>query len=185
MLIYLLINLLTFYLLLTCLLTYLVLTYLLLSFLRIYLIMYWLTPYSRVLLQKQTDSQPVNKLPSYYGTRKFIAAFTNARQLSLSWTSSIYSIPRHPTSWRSILILSSHLRPSLPNGQTLTQNRAKILLPRWPDDICLCTPVLCRVQSSSFIARWIQSTFPTPVSSRYTSVLPSHLPVGHSTCFFL
>ena len=35
---------------------------------------------------------------------------------SLSWASSIQSIPLHPTSWRSILILSSHLRLGLPSG---------------------------------------------------------------------
>jgi len=31
-------------------------------------------------------------------------------QVILSWTSSIHSIPPQPTSWRSILILSFHLR---------------------------------------------------------------------------
>ena len=35
---------------------------------------------------------------------------------SLSWASSIQSIPSHPTSWRSTLILSSYLRLSLPSG---------------------------------------------------------------------
>jgi hypothetical protein len=43
-------------------------------------------------------------------------AFTTARHLSLSWTSLIQSMP-HPTSWRSILILSSHLRLGLPSGR--------------------------------------------------------------------
>jgi len=46
----------------------------------------------------------------------FITAFTNARHVSLSWTSSIQSILPHPTSWRSILILSSYLRLGLPSG---------------------------------------------------------------------
>ena len=45
----------------------------------------------------------------------FITAFTNARHLSLSWASSIESISPHPTSWRSILILS-HLCLGLPSG---------------------------------------------------------------------
>ena len=36
--------------------------------------------------------------------------------MSLSWASSIQSIPSHPTFWRSILILSSHLRLDLPSG---------------------------------------------------------------------
>ena len=48
--------------------------------------------------------------------RRFITAFTSARHLSLSWSSSIQSIPLHPTSWRSILILSSYLRLGLPSG---------------------------------------------------------------------
>ena len=37
-----------------------------------------------------------------------------------NWTSSIQSIPPHPTSWRSILILSSHLCLCLPSGLSLT-----------------------------------------------------------------
>ena len=47
---------------------------------------------------------------------EFTTAFTSARHLFVPWTSLIQSIPPHPTSWRSILILSSHLRLSLPSG---------------------------------------------------------------------
>ena len=43
-----------------------------------------LIPYSAVLLEKLTGSQLVKKFPSFYGTRRLITAFTNARQLSLS-----------------------------------------------------------------------------------------------------
>ena len=57
-----------------------------------------LTPWSRVLLEKLTGSQPVKKFPSFYGTRKFITAFTSVRHQSLSWASWIKSIPTHPTS---------------------------------------------------------------------------------------
>jgi len=74
-----------------------------------------LHPWSRFLLEKLTGFQPVNKIPSFHGTRRFITAFTSARHLSLSWASSIQSIAPHPTSWRSILILSSHLRLGLPS----------------------------------------------------------------------
>ena len=56
------------------------------------------------------------KFPAFYWTRRFITAFTSASHLSLSWASSIQSVPPHPTSWRSILILSSHLRLGLPSG---------------------------------------------------------------------
>jgi hypothetical protein len=74
-----------------------------------------ITQWSRV-LEKLTGLQLVNKFPAFYGTRSFITAFTSARHLSLSWASSIQSITPHPTSWRSILILSSHLRLGLPSG---------------------------------------------------------------------
>ena len=63
-----------------------------------------------------TGSQLVKKFPAFYGTRSLITAFTSARHLFLSWTSSIQSIPPHPTSWRSILLLSSHLRLGLPSS---------------------------------------------------------------------
>jgi hypothetical protein len=71
---------------------------------------YLLTPYSTVLLEKLTVSQLVKKFPTFYGTWRFITAFTRAHHLPLSWASSIYSMPSHPTSWRSISILSSHIR---------------------------------------------------------------------------
>ena len=71
-----------------------------------YLLTYLHTPWSRVLLEKLTGSQLVKKFPAFYGTRRFITAFTSARHLSLSWASSIQSIHRHSTSWRSILIFS-------------------------------------------------------------------------------
>ena len=46
----------------------------------------------------------------------FITALTSVRHLSLSWASPIQSIYPHPTSWRSVLILSTHLRLGLPSG---------------------------------------------------------------------
>jgi hypothetical protein len=49
-------------------------------------------------LKKLTSSQPVKKLPEFYATRRFIASFTSARQLSLFRASSIQSIPLHSTS---------------------------------------------------------------------------------------
>ena len=75
-----------------------------------------LIAWSRVLLEKLTGFQLVKKFPAFYGTRKLITAFTSSRHLSLSWASSIQSIPPHRTSWRSIIILSSHLRLGLASG---------------------------------------------------------------------
>ena len=74
------------------------------------------TPWCRVLLEKLTGLQLVKKFPAFHGTRRFINALTSVRYLSQSWTSIIQSIYPHPTSWRSILILSTHLRLGLPSG---------------------------------------------------------------------
>ena len=77
---------------------------------------YLLTPWCRVLLEKLTGLQLVKKFPAFHGTRRFITALTSLRHLSVSWTIPIQSIYPHPTSWRSIPILSTHLRLGLPSG---------------------------------------------------------------------
>ena len=81
-----------------------------------YLLTYLLTPRCRVLLEKLTGLQLVKKFPAFHATRSFITALTSVRHLSLSWASPIQSIYPHPTSWRSILISSTHLRLGLPSG---------------------------------------------------------------------
>ena len=81
-----------------------------------YLLTYSLTPWSRVLLEKVTGSHLAKIFPAKCG-----------EYLSLSWPTSIQSMPPHPTSWRSFLILTSHLRLGLASGhfpscfQTKTQ----------------------------------------------------------------
>ena len=80
-------------------------------------ITYILAPWCRVLLEKLTGLQLVKKFPAFHGTRKFITALTSVRHLSLSWASPIQSTYPHPTSCRSILILSTHLRLGLPSPQ--------------------------------------------------------------------
>ena len=82
----------------------------------IYSLDYLLTPRNRALLEKLTGFELVEKFPAFYGTRRFVTAFTSAHHLSLSWDRSIQSIPPHLTYCRSILILSSHLRLVLPSG---------------------------------------------------------------------
>ena len=81
---------------------------------------YLLTPWCRVLLEKLTGLQLVKKFPAFHGTRRFITALTSIRHLSLSWASLIQSIYPHPTSWRSILILSTHLCLGLPSDLFLS-----------------------------------------------------------------
>ena len=95
------------------------------TFLFTYLLTYLLTAWSTV-LQKLTGFQLV-KFPAFYGTRSFMTAFTNARHLPLSWASSIQSVPSLPTSWKSILILSSHILMCLPSGLFSSGFPTKIL----------------------------------------------------------
>jgi len=88
--------------------------------------MSWLTPWSRVILEKLTGSQLVKKFPAFYGTRKFIAAFTTDRDLSLSWARSVqYKLPSHIL--KIHLILSSHLRIDLTSGLFPSGNSTKTL----------------------------------------------------------
>jgi hypothetical protein len=80
------------------------LTYLL-TYLITYLLTYYLTYLLTYFKEQLTGLQLVKKFPSVDGTRRFITAFTNVRHLSRA--SSMQSIPPHPTSWRSILVLFS------------------------------------------------------------------------------
>ena len=56
------------------------------------------------------------EIPRISRNPKFITALTSVRHRSLFWASLIQSIYPHPTSWRSILILSTHLRLGLRSG---------------------------------------------------------------------
>ena len=101
------------------------------------LITYSLTPRSRV-LEKLTGSQLVKKFPAFYATWRFITAFTSAHHLSLSWARSVQSMPPHSTSWRTILIFSSHLRVGLPSG----------LFPSGFPTKTLYLPLLCPIRAT-------------------------------------
>ena len=76
-----------------------------------YLLTYLFTPWDRVLLEKLTRSWLVKKLTAFYGIRRFITAFTRAATCTYPEPDQSSPCPQ-PTSWRSNLILSSHLFPS-------------------------------------------------------------------------
>jgi hypothetical protein len=82
--------------------------------------------------------QVVKKFPAFYGTQRFFTVLTTVHQLSLSWANSIQSPQPPPTSWRSILILSSHLRLGLLNG----------LFPSGFPTNTLCTPLSSPIKFS-------------------------------------
>ena len=99
---------------------------------------YLLTACSRVLLEKLTRLQLAKKFPAFHGTQRFITALTSFRHLSLSWVSPIQSIHPHPTSWRSVLILSNHLR-RLPSGLLPSGFPSKTPSAGTQLFVCLCT----------------------------------------------
>jgi len=55
------------------------------------------------------------KFPAFYGTRRFITAFTSARHLFLSWARLIQSMPPIPL-LEGAFDLSFHLRLGLPSN---------------------------------------------------------------------
>jgi hypothetical protein len=61
--------------------------------------------WSWALLEKLPIVQLLENCAAFYGTRRFITAFTRALHRSLSWARSIQSIPSHPTSLRCDVLL--------------------------------------------------------------------------------
>jgi hypothetical protein len=86
-----------------------------------------LTPWNRVVLEKLIVTQLVKEFNAFYETRRFITVFTRACHWSLFWARCIHFTLSHPNSLRSILILSSHLRPTFPSGHFLSYFPTKIL----------------------------------------------------------
>ena len=117
-----------------------------------------LTPFCRVLLEKLTGLQVVKKFPAFHGTRRFITALTSVRHLSLSWASPIQSIYPHSTSWRSILILSTHLCLGLPSGLLPPVSPARPYTPLYPHPYAPHTQPISFVSILSPAQYWVLST---------------------------
>jgi hypothetical protein len=116
------------------------------------------TLWSRVVFEKLIGLQLVNKIPAFYGTRRFTFAFTGARKLSLSCASSIQSTPPHPTFWRSTLILSSHLHLGLPSGLFTLGFPTKTLYTPLPSPFALRAPPISFFTILSPEQYWVTST---------------------------
>ena len=131
-----------------------------------------LTPWCRVLLEKLTGLQLVKKFPAFYGTRRFITAITSVRHLSLFWASPIQSTYPHPTSWRSITILSTHLRLGLPSVLFPSDFSTKTLYAPSPH------PYAPHVQPISFFLilspaqYWVRSTDHSAPRCTFSSIPP-------------
>jgi len=161
-----------------------------------YLLIYLLTPWCRVLLEKLTGLLLGKKFPAIHGTRSFITALTSVRQLSLSWASPIQSIYPHPTSWRSILILFTHLRLGLPSGLFTPVSPPRHYTPPFPHPytphaqpisfFSILSPAQYWVRSTNHIApRYAISSIPPyliPPRSKYS---PQHHVLKHPQLPFL
>ena len=131
-----------------------------------------LIPRCRVLLEQLTGLQLV-KFTAFHGTRRFITALTSVRHLSLSWASPIQSTYPHPTSWRSVVILSTHLRLGLPSGPSPPASPPRHYTPPSPH------PYTPHAQPISFFSilspaqYWVSST--NHLAPRY-AISSIHLP---------
>ena len=134
------------------------------------------TPWCRFLPEKLTGLQLVKKFPAFHGIRRFITALTSVRHLSLSWASPIQSIYPRPTSWRSILILSTHLRLGLPSGLLPSGFPTKTLYTPSPH------PYVPHAQPISFFSilsptqYWVRSTNHLAPRYAFSSIPPSSRP---------
>ena len=71
-----------------------------------------LSPWSRTLPENLTSLELVKEFPAFYGTRRFITAFTSARQLSLPSATAIHFLEIGFNSIHLYLGFTSGLFPS-------------------------------------------------------------------------
>ena len=134
--------------------------------------------WSTVLLHERTGFQLVKKTPHILWNPKVHYRIHKCRHLSLSWASSIQSIPTHSISWRSILILSSRPHTGLPI----------VLFPSCFPNKTLYTPLLSTI-CVTFLAHHILLYFITRTiwGEQHISLGPHYVVLFHSpvTSFLL
>src|SRR5215469_5322814 len=115
-----------------------------------YVLTYLLTPWSGVLLEKLTGSVASQEIPRILWNPKFYDRIHKCPP-SVPILSQLHPVSTPPTSSRSFLILSSHLRLGLPNG----------LFPSGFPTITLCTPLPSPIRATC-PAHLILFDFTTP-----------------------
>ena len=156
---------------------------------------YLLASWSRV-LENVTSSELVKKIPTFYGTLRFITASTRSHHLSLSWARSIQSMPPCPNSGRSILLLTSHLCRGIPSGLFPSGFPTKTLHAHLPSPTSATCPthlilldMIIRtkfgeeyISVSSSLCSFIYSRYLIPLRSKYT---PQHPILKHPQPMFI
>ena len=131
--------------------------------------------YLLIPLEQLTGLQQVKKFPAFHGTRRFITALTSVRHLSLSWASPIQSIYTHPTSYRSILILSTNLRLGLPSGLFPSGFPTKTLYTP------LSSPISATCPTHLILLDFIGRSLPHRKSCRWWRNVGKYCRPGHAT----
>ena len=134
------------------------------------------------------------KFPAFYGTQRFITTYTSARHLSPSCARSIQSIPPHPTSWRYILILPSHLCLGLPSGlfplgfptQTHYTPLLSPIRAAWPSHLVLLDFITRKLFGEQYrsLSSSLCSLLHSPVTSSLLApnILLNTVPIQKTTC---
>jgi hypothetical protein len=99
----------------------------------------WLTPCSRVLLEKLTVSHLVKEFPVFCRTQKFVTMFRRVCHISLCWTTYIRLTISHLISLWSVLIIPTYLWLGRPHGLLPSHLPTKTLyiFPFYPNQLIL------------------------------------------------
>ena len=132
------------------------------------LLSYLLTPWSRVLLEKLTGFAANQEIPSILWNPK-VHYRTHKRPPPVPILSQLDPVHTpHPTSRRSILILSSHLRLSLPSGLFPSYPTKTLYMP-------ILSPVCAKCPAHLILLGFVTRTILGEAYRSFSSLLCSYL----------